>query len=203
MSALIGTAVIATPNVILPGGLENASHARGAVQHFARKLELWVYPTENSVWRASNDSPVDDGRHDRGEPVKFDIYGTWQPNTLKRARGLIEGPEASETESVFIVHLDSHDPRNLEAVAARDDIFPNGLRLVDPDDRGTDGIVNHPMAIMFRGNKYKVQKPLALYAGGVADQDVQGAIYRAECSLWEDRYQEREARSNGREWGPE
>lgn len=192
------------PLVNNPPALQNANNARHAIWHLGRMLTLLVFPSSTHVWRAGDADAIDDGRHDRGAPIEFQVRATWQPNTQKRGRGVVDGVEAMRTESNFIVHLDSHDPVNLLAAATHPEIFPNGVRLVDPDDFGTDGIINFPMAILYRGNRYKVKQPIALYEGGDEELDTEGAIYRAECQLWHDRFHERDASVPAEPfWGPE
>lgn len=190
------------PEVFNPPAFQNANNARHAIWHFGRMLELLVYTSDNADWRADNADLVDDGRYERGAPLVVSVRGVWQPNTQKRGRGMIDAVEGSRSEGNFVLHLDSHDPVNIAAAAAHPTVFPNGIRLVDADDRGTDGIYNFPMAIQFRGNRYKIKQPMAFFEGGDEELHNEGAIYRADCQLWHDRYHEREARGDAPVWGP-
>ena len=195
------------PQVLDTPPFQNANNARLAVHHLGRMLELLVFPTANHKWRVGDDSLEDDGRHERGDPLVLQIRGVWQPNTMKRGRGVIDAVEAARSETNFVVHIDSHDPVNLAAIEAAGAAasFPNGLRLADFDDRGTDGLVNFPMAIVYRGNRWKIKQPIALYEAGDEDLHLEGAVYRAECQLWHDRFHERDARTgaNVPVWGPD
>lgn len=194
------------PTVVNPPAFQNANNARHAIWHLGRMLTLHVYTSDQHVWRVGDTSVEDDGRHDRGTPLVLQVRGTFQPNTQKRGRGWMDVVESGRSETNCIVHLDSHDPVNLAAIAGTPGaaaVFPNGLRLVDPDDRGTDGIVNFPMAIVYRGNRWKIKQPIALYEGGDEELHLEGAIYRAECQLWHDRYHEQDAVNNNPVWGPE
>lgn len=190
------------PAVVQPPAFSNASNAKEAIWHLGRMLELLVFPAGNHKWRASDADPIDDGRHERGEPVVVPFRGMWQPNTQKRGRGVVDTVEAGRTEQNFIVHLDSHDPVTLAAIEASPEInalFPDGLHLHDFDAPGHE---NFPMAVRFRGLLYKVKQPLAFFEAGESTNP-QNAMYRAECQLWEDVQHERNAVANPRVWGPE
>lgn len=189
------------PTVINPPQFDNPGGAHMAVLHFGRMLELLVFTAANHKWRSTDADPIDDGRHERGAPVVFNIRGVFQPNTQKRGRGVMEDVTGGLSETNYIVHVYSHDPINLTAVQARPDVFPTGLRLFDFDDYGLEAGVNFPMAIRFRGNTYKITQPIALFAGGET-QDNDSAIYRAECKIWRDANQERDARGGTPVWGP-
>lgn len=197
----MGPSIYRQPIVINPPQFENPGGAHMAVQHFGRMLELLVFTAANHKWRSTDADPIDDGRHERGEPAVFNIRGTFQPNTQKRGRGVMEDVTGGQSETNYIVHVDSNDPINLRAVRARLDIFPSGLRLFDFDDYGLEAGVNFPMAIRFRGNTYKIMQPIALFAGGEV-QEGDAAIYRAECKIWRDAHQERDARGAAPVWGP-
>ena len=193
------------PRVINPPSLQNASEARKGIWHFGRELELLVFTPQNHAWRAGDASVVDDGRHERGIPLSLKIRGTWQPNTQKRGRGVIDAPGGGRTENNFIIHVDSHDPFNLDSIQATPGaglIFPNGLRLFDFDGFGLEEGINFPMAIVFRGTKWKIKQPIPLWAGGDEDSSFQGAIYRAETQSWVDRHGERDGRGPSPSWGP-
>lgn len=190
------------PLVHNPPGMQNANNTRHAIWHLGRMVELLVFTSPNHVWRVGDDDPVDDGRHERGEPVIISIRAVWQPNTQKRGRGVMEDVSGGRSENNYIIHVDSHDPVNLAAIAPHADIFPNGLRLVDFDEYGTDGLINFPMAVRYRGTKWKIKQPISLFEGGDEELHTEGAIYRAECQLWHDRHHEREARGSAPVWGP-
>jgi hypothetical protein len=184
-----------------PSG-QNANNARHAIWHFGRTLTLEVFTSLNHKWRASDADLIDDGRHERGAPLVVQINAVWQPNTQKRGRGVVEEVSGGRSETSFIIHLDSHDPVNIAAAALHPTVFPNGIRLVDFDEVGTDGLFNFPMAIVYRGSRYKVKQPIALWEGGDEELHTDGAIYRAECQLWRDEHHERDARGQGPAWGP-
>lgn len=191
-------------DIIEPAGSQTAGNARHAIRHLGRMLVLAVYPAADAVWQVGDADATDDGRHYRGDPVMLDIRGVFQPNTQKRGRGVVDDVEGARSEVSFILHVDSHDPVNIEATSARPDIFPNGLRLYDVDAEGEDGGSNYPMILHFRGDKFKLRQPIALYSGGDPLLDTDGAIYRAECSLWRDKHHERPATptENVPAWGP-
>jgi hypothetical protein len=161
-----------------------------------------VYVPDQHVWRASDESILDDGRHERGIPLVLQVRGTFQPNTQKRGRGVMEDVSGGRSEDNYILHIDSHDPVNLKATCRHRLLFPNGLRLADFDDLHEATGVNFPMAVRFRGNTYKIKQPISLWAGGDEEMGVDGAIYRADCQLWRDRHQERDGRGSAPVWGP-
>lgn len=198
-------AVYKQPFVHQPPAFQNANNARHAIWHFGRMLDLLVYVNANHAWRASDTDLVDDGRHERGETLVVSIRGVWQPNTQKRGRGVLDAVEGSRSENNFIVHVDSHDPVNIAAVANTPGaaaVFPNGLRLFDFDDFGIEAGINFPMAIRFRGTKWKIKQPIPLFEGGDEELHTEGAIYRAECQVWNDRHHERDGRGSAPVWGP-
>ena len=165
-------------------------------------LELLVFTSANHKWRSTDADTTDDGRHERGAPVVFNVRGTFQPNTQKRGRGVMEDVAGGVSETNYITHMDSHDPINLIAANTRPDIFPTGLRLFDFDDYGLEAGVNFPMAVRYRGNTYKILQPIAMFGGGDHTITPHGAIYRAECKIWRDTHQERDARGGAPVWGP-
>lgn len=194
------------PTVHQPRPFQNANNARYAIWHLGRMVNLLVYPASNHKWQADNTDPIDDGRHERGEPVVVSVRAVWQPNSQKRGRGVLDRVEASRSETNFVVHIDSHDPVNLANIAAHpiaSGLFPNGLRLYDFDDFDPESQFNFPSAIEYRGVRYKIKQPLSLWEGGDEDEHADGAIYRAECQLWIDRHHEREARGTAPVWGPQ
>lgn len=196
----VGTFI--TPRIISPEPFGNASTARHAIWHFGRMIDLLVFLPENHVWRSTDGDSIDDGRHARGEPAVLSIRATLQPNTQKRARGVLEDVSGSRAEVNYIVHLDSHDPVNLKAARKYPVLFPDGIRLADFDEPAEPTGVNFPMAVRFRNIAYKIKQPIALWAGGGDTPERSGAIYRAECQLWRDRFQERDARGADPAWGP-
>jgi hypothetical protein len=192
------------PRVINPPDAQNAENARFAIHHIGRKFEIEVYPTAQG-WRAGNADLTDDGRHDPGVPRIVTVFGAIQPQSSGGAHSVQQNFEGERTEASIVVHLDSHQEFNIAAAKANADIFPDGIRIIGPDDdSAADDRFNHAMIIRWRGRRWKVLETLDLFEAGQEELHPAQAIYRAVCGLYQNRSHERNATPQNfdPEWGP-
>lgn len=191
------------PTVINPNAGANANNARQAIWHLGRELVLECFEAEGG-YRVGDDDPIDDGRYDRGAARMVTVRGVIQP----KREGSIQVKqefEGERSEGQMILHLDSHEPFNIAAAEANDDIFPDGIRLVGPDMEAADGARHHVTIVQFGGRRWKVLAIAELSEGGDAELHPAGIVYRAELGLFVDASQERRAVPELRvpDWGPE
>lgn len=182
------------PDVCEPPIDQNANNARHAIWHMGREIEMEVYPTLQG-WRASDGDPIDDGRHDRGAPLIIPVRASIQPygGEGRDSSKLMQMPEGQWTEGQVVVHLDSHEPFNIETAAQYSEVLPDGVRVIGPDTEAPDDRVNFPTVFRFRGRRWKAISVAEFFEGGDEELAFEGAIYRAICSEFKDRSHERNA----------
>lgn len=195
------------PDVIESPAMQNANNARHAIWALGRMVEMEVYPSAQG-WRASDEDPVDDGRHDRGEPTVVKVRAVIQPRSGDQngSSELFDLPEGQYTHGEVVIHLDSHDPINLCAADDHPELFPNGVRVLGPDTEGTDGQKNFATVFRFRNRRWKVTRMLELFEGGDEELSCEGATYRMLAEEFKDRSHERNATPETAAapyWGPE
>lgn len=196
------------PPVLNPPRGQNANNAWHAIAHLGHPFEIEVYPTAGK-WNAGKDENCD-GRYERGEACIACVWGLIQPIRGPMSGGSAElqteaGGEWSEGQ--IVVHLYSHAPENIKEACKKPDVFPDGIRLIGPDFDGDHDRQNFSTVIRWKGRRWKIKSIMDLFEGG--DEDLHKdcpAVYRAICSLLEDRNHEREATPetaiNDTYWGP-
>ena len=182
------------PLVVEPPQDQNANNARAAIWHLGRSFDLEVYPSAEG-WRLT------DGRHDMADMRLVTVRGVIQPDGSSNE--LVRGAEGEHGEGRIIVHLDSHEPFNVEAAAINVDVFPDGVRLTGPDSDGE--MRGHAMIVRWAGRRWKVLSVAEHWEGADEEVTATGAVYRAVCGLFRQRSHERDAKPGMTtpEWGPE
>jgi len=184
------------PRVIEPPQDQNANNARAAIWHLGREFEIEAYPSAEG-WRLT------DGRHDMPDMRLITVRGMIQPDGASNE--LTRGIEGEHGEGGIIVHLDSHEPFNIEAALINADIFPDGIALTGPDSEGTDPMRGHAMIVRWAGRRWKVFSVTEHWEGADEEITPTGAVYRAVCGLFRQRSHERDAKPGmtAPDWGPE
>lgn len=172
-----------------PNG-QNANNARMAVWHLGRPFTLEVFP--EGGWQVGDIDDKDDGRYDRGDSFEITVYGHIQPLTYNNRDGSQDlgtrrGGEYVEGE--IVVHLDSHQPENLEAAAAS--TFFDDYVYLSPSE-SMEGHRNFSMLVHWRGRRWKMRT--VQEHAEASDEEVSGlsgAVYRAVCQEFTDVNQEK------------
>lgn len=180
-------------HVLNPPGGQNANNARMAIWHLGRPVSLEVFPEGH--WNVTDADVEDDGRYDRGASEIVVVYGHIQPLTYNNRDGSQDlgtrrGGEYVEGE--IVLHLDSHQPENIEAAAAS--TFFDDHIYVSPGENVENGHKNFAMLLHWGGRRWK-PKTVQQHMEG-SDEEVSGtngAVWRVVLREFTDVTQERKA----------
>lgn len=174
----------AQPIVVNPPKGQRVNNARHALWHFSRLIQVEVYP--QGAWRK------EDGRFDRGQATLIPMWATVQPvagrNVLKSS--LSEG-ESFEAE--VIVHIDSHQPENIQIAQGFPQLFPDGLFLAGVGKSFMFESRGFGMLVQWRGLRWRVNDVDMFEYGGDEEVSISNAVYRGRCTLFTDIQQEMNA----------
>ena len=176
------------PLVNNPPWGQRANNARMAVWHFSRKFAVEMYPAGS--WRK------EDGRYDRGQARIVEIWGSIQPNSgVNKIRENL--PEGESFEGQLIIHVDSHQPENIEIALANPDLFPDGVFLAGVGQNAFFDTRGFGMIVQFRNLRWRIQDVDVYENAGDEEVALVSAVHRGRCTLFTDVQQEMQADLSG------
>ena len=175
------------PVVSDPPNGQRANNARHAIWHFSRPVVFEFYPA--GTWRK------EDGRYDRGAARLITMYAVVQPFGGK---GMLQyrRPEGDSFEAELVVHLDSHQPKNIEIANANPDIFTDGVFLAGVGQGANFDTRGFGMIMQFRNQRWRIANVDVFENAGDEEVSSVSAMHRGECTLFTDVQQEMNASRN-------